>query len=264
MEKLTPEGQRVVAELAEKHGFSEDAIAHMLIAVLYGNGAMAQFNHPEFSGSGQWMRGGMLMLSDMFNHALKARVDALCSEMGEILAREPGLLQSGSIQSQRQSSGSQHQGGVSGGSSLFVADASGNWWPRELGQPSATGSQDGVRYAYFAPARRLAVEVGGQVRVYDTLDHRIGGFAQQQGGGTSVTFTSQHGMVSLSSLPDVSALSGASPSQRSNAGTAEGPPGSGSTEDVFSAIERLGKLRQEGLITEDEFAEKKAELLRRI
>jgi hypothetical protein len=38
---------------------------------------MAQFNHPEFAGSGQWMQGGMLMLGDMFNHALKGRVDAL-------------------------------------------------------------------------------------------------------------------------------------------------------------------------------------------
>jgi uncharacterized repeat protein (TIGR03803 family) len=27
----------------------------------------AQFSHPEFGGSGQWMRGGMIMVSDMFN-----------------------------------------------------------------------------------------------------------------------------------------------------------------------------------------------------
>jgi hypothetical protein len=29
--------------------------------------------------------------------------------------------------------------------------------------------QNGVRYAYFAQARRLAIEIGGTVTVYDTL-----------------------------------------------------------------------------------------------
>jgi len=33
----------------------------MLFAVLAGNGSMAQFDHAEFAGSGQWMQGGMIM-----------------------------------------------------------------------------------------------------------------------------------------------------------------------------------------------------------
>ena len=45
----------------------------MLESVVNGNGAMAQFSHPEFGGSGQWMRGGMIMVSDMFNNYLKGR-----------------------------------------------------------------------------------------------------------------------------------------------------------------------------------------------
>ncbi len=45
---------------------------------------MAQFSHPELGGMGQRSRGGMLMIGDMFNHDLKARVDRMCSQ----LARE--------------------------------------------------------------------------------------------------------------------------------------------------------------------------------
>ena len=105
MQQLTPEGQQIVNNLAQRYGFSQDAVTHMLFAVLNGNGSMAQFNHPEFGGSGQWMRGGMLMLGDMFNYSLKGSVDALCSELSQILANQPGLLRSGSFQSQSQGGG---------------------------------------------------------------------------------------------------------------------------------------------------------------
>ena len=92
MQQLTPEGQHLVAELANRHGFSVDAVTHMLFAVRNGNGTMAQFGHPEFGGGGQWMQGGMIMLGDMFNNFLKGRVDALCNEISGVLARQPGLL----------------------------------------------------------------------------------------------------------------------------------------------------------------------------
>jgi hypothetical protein len=35
------------------------------------------------------MRGGMVMVGDMFNHALKAKVDGLCSELSSLLAAYP-------------------------------------------------------------------------------------------------------------------------------------------------------------------------------
>ncbi len=207
MQQLTPEGQQLVSDLAQRHGFSPDAVTHMLFAVRYGNGTMAQFSHPEFGGSGQWMQGGMIMLGDMFNNALKGRVDSLCNEISGVLARQPGLLQTGGFQSQTQGgSGYQTQtaGAPMGQSSLFVPDPAANWWPAELGTPSATGAQNNVKYAYFAAAHRLAVDTGGDVWVYDTLDHQIGGFSQQQGGGSSITFTSQYGTVNLATLPVVS------------------------------------------------------------
>src|ERR1019366_10379006 len=87
MPPLTSEGQRVVEQLAQSSGFSPDSVTHMLVAVLHGNGSMAQFGHPEFGGNGQWMRGGMLMVGDMFNSNLKARVDSLCNDIANILGR---------------------------------------------------------------------------------------------------------------------------------------------------------------------------------
>jgi hypothetical protein len=207
MQQLTPEGQQLVADIAGRHGFSTDAVTQMLLAVRNGNGSMAQFNHPEFGGGGQWMQGGMIMLGDMFNQTLKGRVDSLCNELAAVLARQPGLLQTGSFQSQSQGgSGYQTQttGGYPGQSSLFVPDPATHWWPPELGSPNATGAQNNVKYAYFANAHRLAVDTSGECWVYDTLDHQIGGFSQQQAGSSSITFTSEYGTVNLAHLPVVS------------------------------------------------------------
>jgi nitrous oxide reductase accessory protein NosL len=79
------------------------------------------------------------------------------------------------------------------------------WWPEGLGTPASTGSQDDLKYAYFADARRLAVQSGGRTTVYDTADHQIGGVSQQrQGKDGRATFTSQHGDVSLDQLKIVS------------------------------------------------------------
>jgi len=279
MKHLTPDGQRIVNDLAARHGFSVDAVTHMMFAVLNGNGSMAQFSHGEFAGSGQWMRGGMIMLGDMFNNYLKGRVDGLCSELSNILANQPGLLQSGSFQSQSQGGSSyQHQanGGGMGASSLFVPDPEDNWWPRDLGTPSALGTQNNVRYAYFANQRRLAVKTGGEVWVYDTLDHQIGGFSQQQGSGGSITFTSQYGTVELARLP-VTARNGQPvlqqptppppPSSFQPSFAASTPAAAASftnSGDIIAALEKLGDLKSKGILTDDEFSAKKAELLSRL
>ena len=98
MRKLSPAGQQVVNDLAQRHGFGADAVAVMLDAVMNGNGSLAQFSHHEFGGSGQWMRGGMIMIGDMFNNTLKGRINALCSELSTLVASQPGLIQTGSFQ----------------------------------------------------------------------------------------------------------------------------------------------------------------------
>jgi hypothetical protein len=77
------------------------------------------------------------------------------------------------------------------------------WWPDDLGQPAASGSQNAMRYAFFPDKQRLLIEKDGKLTTYDSGDHRIGGVSQQGSSGTSLTFTSQNGSVDLSELKQV-------------------------------------------------------------
>ena len=92
MRQLSEAGERAINDLAQRYGFSSDAVLSMLESVVNGNGTMAQFSHPEFGGSGQWMRGGMIMVSDMFNNSLKGRIDGLCNELWGLVANEDDLI----------------------------------------------------------------------------------------------------------------------------------------------------------------------------
>lgn len=280
MQQLSTAGQQIIDGIAQRYGYSTDAVLSMLQSVINGNGAMAQFNHPEFSGSGQWMRGGMTMVSDMFNNNLKNTINNLCSELSQLVAAQPDLLRSGSFQSQNQ--GGQQQGGYSGAApassaSLFVPPPSGgtgDWWGNDLRWPNSTGAQNGIRYAYFAQARRLAIEVNGKVTVYDTLDHQIGGFSQQQSYGGSLSFNSQYGLVDVARLPVVSVngmaqgpeASPATPAAPASPRAAEQATNSGSVDnlDIFATIDKLAELRSRNILTEAEFDTKKAELLARL
>ena len=67
---LTASAQQAVQELAQRYGVSTDAVTTLLSAVSLGGGTMAQFYHNELGGGGQWMRGGMTMVGDMFNSRL--------------------------------------------------------------------------------------------------------------------------------------------------------------------------------------------------
>ena len=281
MQQLSPQGQQTIDNIAQRHGFSTDAVLSMLQSVINGNGSMAQFNHPEFSGSGQWMSGGMTMVSDMFNNYLKGRVSNLCAELAQLVANQPDLLRSGSFQSQsqndqQQSNYSSQYGSNSGSSpsvSLFVAGTSSDWWPNDLRWPNSTGAQNGVRYAYFGQARRLVIEVNGNVTVYDTLDHQIGGFSQQQSFDGSLSFSSQYGLVNVGSLPVIS-VNGLTPTVNAvlintpyvntPAPSAPAAVNNSGENDIFSTIDKLADLRNRGILTEAEFNSKKMELLSRL
>lgn len=274
MRQLSPEGQQIINNIAQRYQFSPDAVFSMLQSVINGNGSMAQFNHPEFGGSGQWMRGGMIMLGDMFNNYLKASVGGLCQELANLIAEQPGLIQSGNFQSQQQ--GNQTN---TSGVSLFVPPAAGasqNWWPAGLQFPNSTGAQNNVRYAYFATIHRLAIEANGHVTLYDTLDHQIGGFSQQQSIGGSISFTSQYGLVDVNSLPIISidnvpVTATANQTDQNfvanNSFTANQDNINSvnpAEADIFSTIEKLATLQAKGFLTEDEFKSKKADLLARL
>jgi hypothetical protein len=253
MQPLTDTAWNELSNIAQRYGVSTDAARTLLDALWRGNGTMAQFSHPELGGYGQWMRGGMTMVGDMFNNGLKATVDNLCNDLNRLLERGNPYVQ----QAQSQSQG-----------------FGGSWWPSELGSPNSSGGQNNIRYAYFSGSRRLAIEENGVVTVYDTLEHQIGGVSQQQSGGHSLTFSSQYGNVDLSQLPIVSGNRPHAPQQPAPQQPSYSPQqpssspsvnASGENEaDIFAKIEKLAALRQKGVLSDDEFNAKKAELLARI
>ncbi len=53
------------------------------------------------------------------------------------------------------------------------------WWSEDLGQPSTSGSQNGMRYAFFPQKQRLLIEQAGELTTYDSGNHRISGVSQQ-------------------------------------------------------------------------------------
>jgi hypothetical protein len=249
MQNLTTVGQNIVNDIAGRYNLSIDAVVHMLVAVSNGGGTMAQFNSPELGGSGQWMQGGMTMVGDMFNHGLKATVDNLCNELSASLANNQmfPVIPAGT-------------------------PGSSQWWPMDLGAPFSSGAQNNIRYAVFP--QRLAVEQNGNVVVYDTLDHQIGGVSQQQGGDTSLSFSSQYGTISVNSLPVISGMAqGQTPPPQTNfvspAQTEEyqAPVGNTSTasaDEAIQLLEQLGRLKDAGVLTQNEFDAKKSELMSRI
>lgn len=260
MQQLTQEGQNIVNDLSNRYGLSADTVIYMIGAVNNGGGSMAQFNSSELGGSGQWMKGGMTMVGDMFNNGLKNTVNNLCSEISNALATtiifppaSPGT-----------SAGNQ-------------------WWPTDLGIAFSSGGQNNTRYAIFP--HRLAVEVNGQVTVYDTLDNNIGGISQQQGNGTSLTFNSQYGTINVSSLPIVSGGENISSAPQNNfaetqTNNFEQVSNEVSVSDmtqvvrddshnelanvIIELIEKLARLHDAGVLTNDEFNTKKSELLSRL
>ena len=74
------------------------------------------------------------------------------------------------------------------------------WWPDALGEPASSGSQDGMRYAFFPRQRRLLIERDGQLTTYDSGAHDIDGVSQQNGSGAHPIFTSGGGQVNLAEL----------------------------------------------------------------
>ena len=284
---VNPEVENAIADIARRHGLSREAVLSMLFALHVGGGTMAQFSIPELGGSGQWMQGGMTMVGgNMFDNALKARVDALCGELAQLLA------------------------------TTAVFPPSATWWPANLGVPSSVGGQNTVRYAIFPSTRRLAIQINGVTKVFDTGEHHIGGVQQQQQGGGgmqqqqqggggvqqqqpggaygSVTFTSEFGTFDVSSLPEVGThrtteTPAAAPAPHHQSQYQSQPaaqsapqmpapqfapqrqapePASGASGDdsaaIVAAIESLAGLHERGILSDEEFAAKKAELLGRL
>jgi hypothetical protein len=178
----------LVDRMAKKHSVSPAAVQVVLAALRSGGGRMAQFSHADFGGMSQWSP-GMSMVGEMFNTQLKAKLDALCSDIAAHLDA-----------SETADGARSEEGEVSYRSWTRPED----WWPAGLGRPGAVGAQNDLRYAVFPETHRLVIDDQGTVSVYDTGSYRIFGVAQAQSADRTLTFTGQDGLVRIADLPKVS------------------------------------------------------------
>lgn len=168
--------------IAQRHNLSLSAVQALAMALHAGNCRMAQFSHPELGGMGQWMP-TMIMVGDMFNHQLKAQVDAVCRELVGVICNEtaqPTAMKP-----------------------LSFSEAI--WWKSAgLESVDTSGGQNDLAYAYSAKQNRLAVKRGEAISLYDTKGYRIHGVSQQQSNAhkTLLIHTDQ-GDITLSELLNV-------------------------------------------------------------
>jgi hypothetical protein len=188
IEGMSTHDEDLVERMARKHAVSSAAVQVVLAALRSGGGRMAQFSHADFGGMSQWSP-GMSMVGDMFNTQLKAKLDALCTDLADHLAASEAAPGAGHAVADQ----------VSYRSPAPAAD----WWPARLGRPGAAGAQNDLRYAIFPEARRLVIDDHGAITVYDTGSHWISGVAQAQSTDRTLTLTSQHGLVSVADLRKV-------------------------------------------------------------
>jgi len=128
------------------------------------------------------------MVGDMFNTQLKAKLDALCTDIAAHLESPEMVAAARSAADEV---------------SYRTTEGSPDWWPAGLGRPSAVGGQNDLRYAVFPETGRLVIDDHGNVSIYDTSHHRIFGIAQGQSADRTLTFTSQDGLVRVADLPKV-------------------------------------------------------------
>ncbi|MEP7286570.1 MAG: hypothetical protein ABI947_12480 [Chloroflexota bacterium] len=166
--------------LALRYGVSVGAVEALAYALRTSGGKQAQFSHPELGGMGQWQP-GMMMIGDLFNTALKARVDGLATELSQLIAANAPTV------------GFEPLSGFTSG-----------WWPSSFGAPNSAGGQNDLYYAYFASHNRLLIKRQGQIAIYDTTGHRVGSVSQQQMNGVQIiVFNSEAGLADISTLPIV-------------------------------------------------------------
>jgi hypothetical protein len=121
----------LVERMAKKHSVSPAAVQLVLSALRSGGGRMAQFSHADFGGMSQWSP-GMSMVGDMFNSQLKAKLDALCTDIAAHL--DSSEVAAGTRSAADEVSYRSMSGSV-------------DWWPAGLGRPVAVGAQNDLRYA---------------------------------------------------------------------------------------------------------------------
>lgn len=173
-----------IDDIAKRRGVSRGAVEAAREALERGGGTMAQLSHADFGGMAQWSQGGMSMVGDLFDSALKGRFDAVMADLLDLRGRAGPA-------------------GPAAPAAGQAPRAERGWWPDGLGSPSTSGSQNRMRYAYFPQARRLVIEEDGRRRVFDTGENRITGVSQQDSDTRTVAFSTASGRVRIEDLAEI-------------------------------------------------------------
>lgn len=166
--------EKAIKEIASNHGVSVETVAILLSGLEYTGGNQVQFNISELGGMGQWQP-GMVMVGDMFNSALKYKVDRLCAELSALSRTLP------------------KENPVSATSTIT-----------SVSPATFKGSQNNSHYAYHASDKRLVIENGGKTTLYDTTGYPLTGVQQSQdGSGKHLSFTYPGGTVQVTELKEI-------------------------------------------------------------
>lgn len=166
--------EKLIQDIAAKHNVSEQTVATLLDGLKASGGSQVQFNISELGGMGQWQP-GMVMVGDMFNNSLKAKVQRLCEDIASAARSMP-----------REQPTSFTSGITGSGSATFK------------------GSQNSSHYAYYASEKRLMIEHDGKRTFYDTTGYPLTGVQQSQSGHEKrLSFTYPGGTVWLNDLKEV-------------------------------------------------------------
>lgn len=114
--RYPPEVDQALKSVAERYGLSLDSVQSLFFAVGRGVKDGAVLRHRNWVAVGSGMLGGMTMVGNMFDHGLKARVDALCNELATLWSSMP---------TPRTADAARDAG--------FSGD---RWWPEELVCPA--------------------------------------------------------------------------------------------------------------------------------
>jgi hypothetical protein len=75
-----------------------------------------------------------------------------------------------------------------------------SWWPPTLRRPSTSGAHGTLKFAFFADKRRLLVESGELLLLFDSGAHQICEVEEQLGQEPGLAFTSQNGRHPIGDL----------------------------------------------------------------
>jgi hypothetical protein len=237
-----------LAEIAARHGVKPETAEQLLEALRGGGGKRARFDVPELGGAGQWACDGPVIIGDMLDTDRKARIDALCRELARLVTT-PGIASPEDPRADPETGGG---------------------WPAWPGLATAGGGQNDMRYAVFPGRRRLAVARGEAMTVHCIGQRATGGASRPDRttpadpGGSRSAGDDDHSRDHSLGGPGSASAGAGKPATEERAGRKAAAVTSSPLADPVVLIERLAELYARGILTDEEFARKKAELLSRL